>query len=111
MKLQCHCGNIQITVKQLPKELGDCNCSICRRYKALWGYYTPDDVVVKGGEVSSYIWGDKDVEFKRCSHCGCITHYVSTTKCPEKIVAVNFRMAEEKVYQSVKIRKIDGASY
>ena len=40
-KLQCHCGNIGIEVERLLDLLGDCNCSICRLYKSLWGYYAP----------------------------------------------------------------------
>ena len=110
IKLQCHCGNIGMEVKQLPDLLGDCNCSICRRYKSLWGYYAPEDVTITGEELSSYIWGDKDVDFRRCSNCGCVTHYITTDKCPTKILAVNFRMADPGVYKTVTIRAIDGAS-
>jgi hypothetical protein len=110
---KCHCGQIEIIVRELPEYLGHCNCSICRRYEALWGYYPPDAVSINlnGSRTSSYIWGDREVEFHRCENCGCITHYSTTELCPEPIVAVNFRMVEPSLYKQVFIKEIDGASY
>ncbi len=113
MKVSCHCGNIEITLRYSPNEVGQCNCSICRRYAALWAYYSPQDVTIKYFKQQSvfYIWGDKQVEFHRCNLCGCITHYVTTKLCDEDIVAVNIRMADAKILSAIPIRKIDGASY
>jgi hypothetical protein len=110
---QCHCGNVRITADALPEYLGDCNCSICRRYKALWGYYSPVSVSVETGDggTVSYIWGDRQVDFRRCRNCGCITHYVTTELCPTRVVAINFRMVEPALFKNVRIKKIDGASY
>jgi len=111
--LKCHCGNIEFTVKQLPEYLGDCNCSICRRYNALWGYYPPElvSISIQGEGSDSYLWGDKEVDFQRCKNCGCITHYTTTELCPEIICAINFRMAAPELYKEVPVKKIDGASY
>ena len=36
----CHCGAVQIEVDHTPPSLTQCTCSICRRYAALWAYYT-----------------------------------------------------------------------
>jgi hypothetical protein len=30
----CHCGAIRLHVRQLPRTVTSCNCSICRRYVA-----------------------------------------------------------------------------
>jgi hypothetical protein len=57
-----------------------------------------------------YCWGDKEVEFHRCNSCGCLTHYVTTQKCSEDILAVNMRMAENEVISRIPVRKINGAS-
>jgi hypothetical protein len=35
----CHCGAIKVKVASKPRQLTSCNCSICRRYGTLWGYY------------------------------------------------------------------------
>ena len=111
MKLTCHCKNVEIEVAQKPSGLTSCNCSLCNRYAALWGYYSPGDVSLrcKNEAVEKYIWGDRCIEFYHCSHCGCVTHYVTTKKVAEPKVAVNFRMTSPNEISSIKIRQFDGA--
>lgn len=41
-KASCHCGKVRIEIGTLPATVTDCNCSLCRRYGALWGYYRRD---------------------------------------------------------------------
>ncbi|ENL3533391.1 aldehyde-activating protein [Vibrio cholerae] len=113
MEVTCHCGNIHLKLAQLPKEVGECNCSTCRRYAAMWAYYTPDQVSVAYTKEKSkfYCWGDKDVEFHRYDICCCVTHYITTPKCDSRIFAVNMRMAENEVLSAIPVRKINGAVY
>ncbi|MFA0016612.1 GFA family protein [Vibrio lentus] len=112
MELKCHCGNVSLTLSSIPKEVGECNCSICRRYAAAWAYFSPERVRIDSKDKTDfYCWGDKEVEFHRCKLCGCLTHYVTTEKCSEEIVAVNMRMAENELLSSIPVRKINGASY
>ncbi|CAM3701776.1 hypothetical protein VA7868_00248 [Vibrio aerogenes CECT 7868] len=112
MELTCHCGNVRLELKIFPKEVGICNCSICRRYAAAWAYFSPDQVQIHSKEKTVfYCWGDKEAEFHRCDLCGCVTHYVTTEKCSEAILAVNMRMAENAVLSSIPVRKINGESY
>lgn len=82
MQLSCHCGLIQIEVSSVPVQLTSCNCSVCSRYAALWGYYGPAEVNVSDDKLSgrSYLWGDECVEFFHCQECGCITHYLTNKK-------------------------------
>ncbi|MFV8783645.1 GFA family protein [Microbulbifer sp. SA54] len=110
---RCHCGNISIEVAELPTEVTSCNCSLCRRYAGLWAYYAPGEVNIhyKDTEKSVYIWGDRDIEHHRCHHCGCVTHYITTEKCPVKRVAVNARMADPELLATLKVRQVDGASF
>jgi hypothetical protein len=35
----CHCGVVKLEIQSAREEVNDCNCSICRRYGALWAYY------------------------------------------------------------------------
>jgi hypothetical protein len=74
----------------------------------LWGYYSPTEVVVKSriAPLESYIWGDREVEFMRCSNCGCVTHYVTTELCSESVTAVNFRLFELSVVEAIPVRKL-----
>lgn len=108
---QCHCGNIQLSVEQLPTSLTSCNCSICRRYASLWGYYKPTQVVIVQGQhgLSSYAWGDEYLEFHHCEKCKCITHYTSTSASPVERVGINFRMFEPHLVDPIQIRHFDGA--
>lgn len=112
MEITCHCDNVRIELPSIPKEVGKCNCSICSRYSALWAYYSPDEITISYAKEKTvfYIWGDKEVEFHRCSICGCVTHYITTPKCDEDMLAVNMRMAENDVLKGIFVRDIDGAS-
>ncbi len=111
MELSCHCGRIKLQVEKPPATLTSCNCSSCHRLGALWGYYSPGEVVVNAdsADLQGYSWSDKNLELMRCSHCGCQTHYLTTTKVAEAKVGVNFRMAERTAIREIPIRYFDGA--
>ena len=108
--LTCHCKNISITVKKSPETVTQCNCSICSRYDALWGYYPPNQVAVVFDKQQSttYRWGDGCIDFHHCPSCGCITHYTTTEKVEHKKTAVNFRLMNESERQFIPVRKFDG---
>lgn len=75
LKSTCHCGNITVIVPRLPEEINECQCSICRRYAAAWGYYKVDEVkfdIKEGAKVLKYAWGDKERSFNFCENCGCV---------------------------------------
>jgi hypothetical protein len=59
-----------------PREVTDCNCSICPRYGVLWAYYEPGEVVVRGLEHTEvYLWVERKTAFHRCRTCGCVTRW------------------------------------
>lgn len=95
MELQCDCGNVRLFAPE-PAQVTCCNCGICRRYMALWGYFRPDEVEIVTGAAgrASHQRGDREIEFLRCAACGCVTHYQTLAGDPDPIVAVNFRLAE-----------------
>ena len=109
MELSCHCKNVTIEVKS-PDRVTQCNCSICSRYSALWGYYDPDEPRISIGKagVDSYSWGDNELDFKRCTNCGCITHYETKAGEPDPKVAINFGLARDLV-ADIPIRYFNGA--
>ncbi|MDA9556037.1 aldehyde-activating protein [Vibrio sp.] len=96
-----------------PQEMTQCNCSICRRYAALWSYFSPQDVTIltEPQATKAYLWGDKEIEFHHCLLCGCVTHYVSTEQCSIERVGVNMRMATSEQLKEMSIHDINGAAY
>jgi hypothetical protein len=102
----CHCGAVRIEVTTAPTELTDCNCSICRRMGTLWSYHPIAEVRVTGA-TATYQWGDRTVEFHRCTNCGCVTHW-SPTPSGERM-GVNSRLMEPAVIKGVRVRRLDGA--
>jgi hypothetical protein len=110
-QVQCHCGNITLSFIHYPESLTSCNCSICHRYAALWGYYQPSEVSVssKTAPIKSYQWGDGYIDFHHCSLCGCITHYTSTPLSPIQKIAINFRMDDPQQLMNIPERRFDGA--
>jgi len=108
----CHCGAVRIEVPRKPRRLTNCNCSICRRYGALWAYYPGQEVRVVGapGATTEYCWGDKSLKFVRCSTCGCITHWERVRPTQSSRVGVNARNFEPDSLGPVRIRRLEGAS-
>jgi hypothetical protein len=108
--LTCHCGAIRVTIAQPPTEVTDCNCSICRRYGALWAYYERSQVHFTPAAPATdiYAWGDNDLEFHRCRTCGCVTYWLPTDKTKSRM-GVNMRMADPSLLAAARIRRLDGA--
>jgi hypothetical protein len=108
----CHCGAVRIHVRRAPRTVTSCNCSICRRYGALWAYYKPSSVRIEAPArgVSSYSWRRKVRAYFRCNTCGCITHYVHRKRRPTDPVVINAANFEPAVLAGARIRKLDGAT-
>lgn len=108
----CHCGAVRIHVPRAPRTVTSCNCSICRRYGALWAYYKASTVQIEApkGKLCSYSRRRKVRAFFRCKRCGCVTHYKYLKKWGSGTVGVNATNFEPRVLQGVRIRELDGAS-
>ena len=108
---KCFCGNVSLKIPHLPEKVTRCNCSICSRYAAIWGYFKQKEVTIDVQEhgVSKYAHGDKCISFVRCDKCHCITHYISNKTDPEERLAVNFRMFDATLLSKMKMRYFDGA--
>lgn len=103
----CHCKAISITFPKPSEPANECLCSICRRYGALWLYYSADKVEFKGDVSQAYVWGDKTIGFHRCKQCGCVTHWAPLTEV-KKHYAVNARMLEREPYNRLERRYSEG---
>jgi len=107
----CHCGAVKIQIPRRPRTLTDCNCSICRRYGTRWAYFKAADVKIeaKRGATASYAWGDKSLQFVRCKHCGCVTHWEAVRPGPNSRIGVNTRNFDPSQLGQVRVRLLDGA--
>ena len=93
IRAACHCTAIRLEIEAAPSWVNDCNCTLCRRYGALWAYYEPGEVKLVQGEgtTDTYLWDSKMLAFHRCRACGCVTHFEALTDTPF-ICGVNARM-------------------
>jgi hypothetical protein len=112
IKAACHCGAVRFEIAEAPAWVLDCNCTLCRRYGALWSYYRGDDqakLITKParGSTFAYLWNDKEIAFHHCKVCGCATHNEAAHMQPPVIFAVNARMMVGLDPAKVQMRQVD----
>jgi hypothetical protein len=107
----CHCGAVRIELSDIPTTVTECNCSVCRRYGALWAYYIREQITLHAAanELAGYSWGDRQIVFRHCRSCGCLTHYESVEHGPGGRFALNARMLPREVMAALPVRHFDGA--
>lgn len=108
----CHCGAVRIEIDEAPREVTDCNCSICRRMGTLWAYYRLAQVRISppDGATDIYMWDDKSIQFHRCKICGNVTHWWPVDPARDRM-GVNARLMAPSVLAAANVRHFDGASY
>ena len=107
----CHCDAVQVEVSDYPSEITECNCSLCRSYGVLWAYYSVSDVLSlpDNSLTDTYAWNGRNVDFHRCSNCGCITHWVPRDLKRDRR-GINARLFPGDVLAAAKVRHRDGAN-
>lgn len=113
IRTQCHCGSVSLELTRPVKQMTQCNCSICRRYGALWAYQQRKAVTVSDDErrLRSYVWGDGNLAFFHCSQCGCVTHWELTDHQEDgsDMVGTNMRnIVDRERVADLPIRVLDG---
>lgn len=90
----CHCTAVKFEIEQPPPWVLDCNCSLCRRYGALWAYYRNGGLALTSAPDATfaYLWGDKSIAFLHCKTCGCTTHLQAVAAPNKQIFGVNARL-------------------
>ncbi|MEO0549702.1 MAG: aldehyde-activating protein [Pseudomonadota bacterium] len=114
----CACGSVTVTVKHKPDFIYDCDCTLCRKSGAAWGYYGPDDMLADG-EVISYARKDKlepIVEIHSCKTCGATTHFTLTEAYKAKHpgrdqVGVNMRLFDPQQLEGVEVQYPHGSAW
>lgn len=111
----CHCGAVRWSFDVATDSATTCNCTICRRYGALWAYDLKGDRTLFSGPTRTYMRtsGTKyepSVAFHFCADCGCVTHYRALKPDAEGRVrtAVNLRMAEPDAVAALPVFRWEG---
>jgi len=108
---RCHCGEAGWTLKTPPTSITACNCTVCRRYGALWAYGHMGDDIQTDGQTSAYQRRDNgDIHFHFCPNCGCVTHYVASAEGENGRIraAVNVRLSDPAPISALPIRHFEG---
>ncbi len=113
IRAACHCTAVRFEIAEQPAWVLDCNCTICRRYGALWTYFHGADqqkLLVKPAPdvTEAYVWGDRGLSFQRCRACGCVSH-LQTTDHQQVIFGLNARLIPTLDPTKVKIVQMDNA--
>ncbi|HEY2032717.1 MAG TPA: hypothetical protein VGH02_03435 [Rhizomicrobium sp.] len=117
LKLSCLCGRLRVQIEKKPAFINECNCLLCSKTGARWGYFHPSDVSVEG-ETISYCREDKDdpaAQIHFCGKCGSTTHFTLTASAISKFgnvqLGVNMRLADESELSGIELRYPDGRSW
>ncbi len=109
----CHCGAVRWRFEGVPEGATACNCSVCRRYGALWAYGIEGEAITVSGETRIYSWGDKGLGFHACPTCNCIAWW-KPIRTPEpgqdwlKRMGVNLRLADPDTVGAISVKHLDG---
>lgn len=105
----CHCGSVSWRFEGIPKSATACNCTICRRYGALWAYDFENEGIHVSGPTEAYAWSDS-IGFHFCPACGCVAYWRSLKPNDDgrRRIAVNVRLTEPEAVAQVPIRHFEG---
>ena len=117
LRFSCLCGQLRVELTKRPDFIHACNCTLCRKTGAHWGYFDPDDVTVCGTS-QRYSRRDKDVpsaEIHFCGDCGSTTHFNLTEDAVARhgntMMGANLLLAEESDLAGVELRFPDGLNW
>jgi len=106
MQGSCHCGAVAITVPNRPDYMNACNCTLCWKLGALWGYF-PVSEVAFAGEVRSYQRSDMPgarMTAEYCGSCGATTNWRLTGEGAPDRMGINMRLFEPAELIGVEVR-------
>jgi hypothetical protein len=109
----CHCGAAGWTLEGDPGAVTACNCTLCRRYGALWAYDYEGARIHLTGESASYARADMaepELEIRFCPRCAGVVAWrgLSTDAAGRRRIAVNMRLAEPQAVGALPIRRFEG---
>jgi len=106
----CHCGAVTWQFEGVPESATACNCTVCRRYGALWAYDYEGEGIKVSGPTQAYARGGGSLAFHFCPVCACVAYWRALEKGPDgrRRIAVNLRLTEPEPVAQVPIDHFDG---
>jgi hypothetical protein len=106
----CHCGVVRWSFQGVIESVTACNCTVCRRYGALWAYDFEGERIVVSGATTAYVRGDASLGFHFCAKCGCVAYWRSLQPREDgrRRIAVNVRLSEPEAVASLPIDHFEG---
>jgi hypothetical protein len=107
----CHCGQVRYELTAEIASAYDCNCSICMKRGALWGFVGGDKFTLKSGAdaLKDYLFNKKAIHHLFCSSCG-VGSFSRGMHDGRPIVAVNLRCLDEIDLAALPRVPVDGKS-
>lgn len=92
----CHCQAVSWKYPLVLESVTACNCTLCRRYGALWAYGYLQDGIQISGPTKKYERGSRINGYHFCTECGCLAYYLSNSEDQQgrRRIAVNLRMID-----------------
>ena len=105
----CHCGAVTWEFDGVPEAVTACNCTVCRRYGALWAYDYENEGIRVAGVTQAYARGSM-IGFHFCPTCGCVAYWRSLIleDGDRRRIAVNVRLTEPEQVADVPVDHFDG---
>jgi hypothetical protein len=105
----CLCQAVELGVTRLPRQVTQCNCSVCRRYGTLWAYYPRSAVSIAPRDaLEDYSVRPRGLKFVRCRTCGCVICWDSRRTGRDQRMGVNMRMFDHALMADVPVKVLDG---
>lgn len=109
----CHCGKVRWTLEGDPGSVTICNCTLCRRYGALWAYDFEHGRIGLTGPTQSYTRAEKQdpaLEFMFCPSCAGVVAWrgLRLEEDGRRRMAVNVRLALPDEVAGLSIDRFDG---
>jgi hypothetical protein len=113
LKGSCHCGAVYWTLEGDPGPVTACNCTLCRRYGALWAYDYENERIRISGPTTAYVRAgkaDSALEIRFCPTCGCVMCWrgLRLETDGRRRMAVNIRLAPTEEVAHLIIDHFDG---
>jgi len=109
----CHCGAAHWTLQGDPGPVTACNCTLCRRYGALWAYDYEGERIHIHGPTTAYTRPGKEdpaLEIRFCPTCGGVLCWrgLRLEEDGRRRIAVNVRLAPPETVAHLPIDHFDG---
>lgn len=105
----CHCGTVRWVFSGPLESATACNCTVCRRYAALWAYGYEGEGIAVSGPTRRYLRGEKTLAFHFCSTCGCVGYWraLEAERDGRRRMGVNLRLAEPRALVEIPVHRVD----